>query len=65
MPSNATLIDVDEDGDNGVVAWLNTNDNTKMYVSTQKNGIKVEGNQNSSDMFNDYTNGHHQREEKG
>ena len=52
MPSNATLIDVDEDGDGGVVAWLDTSDNTKMYVSTQKSGIKVEGNQNSLGMFN-------------
>lgn len=39
MPSNATLIDVDEDGDGGVVAWLDTSDNTKMYVSTQTSGI--------------------------
>ena len=51
MPSNATLIDVDEDGDGGVVAWLDTSDNTKMYVSTQYAGIKVEGNSNSKSMF--------------
>ena len=50
MPSNATLIDVDEDGDGGVLAWLDTSDNTKMYVSTQYAGIKVEGNTNSSKL---------------
>ena len=48
MPSSATLIDVDEDGDGGVVAWM---DGTTMYVSTQKNGIKVEANKNSYSMF--------------
>ena len=44
MPSSATLIDtdVDEDGDGGVVAWLDTNDNTKMYISTQYKGVKVQ-----------------------
>ena len=51
MPSEATVINVDDDGDGGVVAWLDTNDNTKMYVSTQKEGIKVLGNENSSKMF--------------
>lgn len=51
MPSNATLIDVDEDGDGGVVAWVDTNDNTKMYVSTQHNGVKVEGNSKSDVAF--------------
>lgn len=56
MPSNATLIDVDEDGDDGVVAWLDTSDNTKMYVSTQTSGIKVEGNENSYGMFNNNSN---------
>lgn len=56
MPSNATLIDVDEDGDGGVVAWVDTSDNTKMYVSTQTSGIKVEGNENSYGMFNNNSN---------
>ena len=51
MPSNATLIDADDDGDGGVVAWLDTNDNTKMYVSTQKEGQKVIGNSDSKMMF--------------
>ena len=48
---DATLIDVDDDGDGGVVAWVDTSDNTKMYVSTQYAGIKVEGNTNSSKLF--------------
>ena len=51
MPSDATLIDVDEDGDGGVVAWLDTSDNTKMYVSTQYKGVKVESNTNSDSVF--------------
>lgn len=44
MPSNATSIDtdVDEDGDGGVVAWLDASDNTKMYISTQYKGVKVQ-----------------------
>ena len=56
MPSDATIIDVDEDGDGGVVAWLDTNDNTKMYASTQYKGVKVEANQDSRKMFNNCTN---------
>ena len=51
MPDDATLIDVDDDGDGGVVAWLDTTDNTKMYISTQKEGVKVEGNSNIQKMF--------------
>ncbi len=38
MPSSATLIDVDEDGDGGVVAWM---DGTTMKVSTQTPGKKI------------------------
>ena len=53
MPSSATLIDVDEDGDGGVVAWM---DGTTMYVSTQKSGTKVEANKNSSEMFSNKSN---------
>lgn len=52
MPSNATLIDVDEDGDGGVVAWLDTSDSTKMYVSTQTSGIKVGANFKWADTLN-------------
>ena len=47
-PSDAEIIDVDDDGDNGVIAWQ---DGTKMYVSTQKVGQKVIGNWDSSYMF--------------
>lgn len=38
MPIYATLIDVDEDGDGGVVAWM---EGTVMKVSTQISGQKV------------------------
>lgn len=38
MPISATLIDVDEDGDRGVVAWM---DGTTMKLSTQIPGQKV------------------------
>ena len=50
MPSSATLIDVDADGDGGVVAWTEDN-NTVMKVSTQIKGIKVQAAKNSEDMF--------------
>ena len=51
MPSNATLIDADDDGDGGVVAWVDSSDNKKMYVSTQYKGVKVEGNSSNGNMF--------------
>lgn len=51
MPSNATLIDADDDGDGGVVAWVDPSDNTKMYVSTQNNGIKIEAHESSTRIF--------------
>ena len=38
MPASATLIDVDADGDGGVVAWM---EGTVMKVSTQISGQKV------------------------
>lgn len=47
-PANATLIDVDADGDKGVVGWL---DGTTFKVSTQKPGQKVIANADSSNMF--------------
>ena len=50
MPSDATLIDVDADGDSGVVAWLDTSYNI-LYVSTQKEGVKVQCAPNSTQMF--------------
>ena len=48
MPASATLIDVDEDGDSGVVAWM---DETTMKVSTQVKGLKVQANPNSRCIF--------------
>lgn len=50
MPSSATLIDVDADGDSGVVGWLDT-DGTTFKVSTQKPGQKIIANEDSSYMF--------------
>lgn len=46
MPSSATLINVNED--DGIITWL---DGTTMYVSTEKNGVKVKANRNSNNMF--------------
>jgi surface protein len=48
IPSDATVIDVDEDGDGGVVGWL---DGTVFKVSTQKSGQKVVANTDASKMF--------------
>ena len=48
MPTDATLIDVDEDGDGGVVGWL---DGTVFYVSSQTPGQKVVANKDCSYMF--------------
>ena len=42
------MIDVDEDGDGGVVGWL---DGTVFKVSTQKSGQKVVANTDASNMF--------------
>ena len=53
MPSDATVIDVDEDGDGGVVGWL---DGTVFKVSTQKSGQKVMANANASAMFSECSN---------
>ena len=51
-PTAAEVIDVDADGDGGVVAWTE-NDGTVMKVSTQIKGIKVQAAVNSHDMFYD------------
>ena len=48
MPANATLIDVDADGDGGVVAWL---DGTTFKISTQIQGKKIIFNEDCSYMF--------------
>ena len=48
MPENATSIEVDDDGDGGVVAWVEDN---HMYISTQIEGIEIKFNSNSSSMF--------------
>ena len=50
MPAGATLIDVDADGDGGVVAWTEEN-GTAMKVSTQIKGVKVQAAKNSRRMF--------------
>ena len=49
-PAAAEVIDVDADGDGGVVAWTENN-GTIMKVSTQIKGIKVQAAVNSSSMF--------------
>ena len=45
-------IDVDADGDGGVVAWLDDDAGTVMKVSTQIPGVKVQATGNSENMFN-------------
>ena len=49
MPDNATAIDVDDDGDCGVTAWM---DGSVMKISTQINDVKAIANVNSRNMFN-------------
>lgn len=49
MPETASLIDVDNDGDCGVVAWM---DGTVMKVSSQISDVSVIANQNCKNMFN-------------
>ena len=48
MPAPATLIDVDADGDGGVVAWMN---DTTMKVSTQISGQRIIAPSNCATMF--------------
>ena len=50
IPADAALIDVDTDGDGGVVAWMEGN-GTVMKVSTQIAGVKVQAAKNSARMF--------------
>ena len=47
-PADAELVDVDADGDGGVVGWL---DGTAFYVSSQTPGQKVLANKDCSYMF--------------
>ena len=49
-PVNASAIDVDADGDGGVVAWTE-NGGTVMKISTQINGIKVQSAKKCAYMF--------------
>ena len=50
MPAGAISIDVDADGDSGVVAWTEENE-TIMKVSSQIKGVKVQAAKDSSRMF--------------
>ena len=50
MPAGAASIDVDADGDGGVVAWTEKN-GTVMKVSTQIAGVKVQAANDSGQMF--------------
>ena len=52
-PKTKEAIDVDADGDGGVVAWLDDDTGTVMKVSTQIPGVKVQAAENSSWMFCD------------
>ena len=50
-PDSADTINVDADGDGGVVSWTE-NDGTVMKVSTQIKGVKVQASKDSENMFN-------------
>ena len=50
-PKDKEIIDVDADGDGGVVAWLDDDAGTVMKVSTQIPGVKVQAAKNSRYMF--------------
>ena len=53
-PENASIIDIDADGDGGVVAWTE-NGGTVMRVSTQIKGMKVQAAKDSVCMFSGRT----------
>ena len=55
MPADVALIDVDADGDGGVVAWTENNE-TVMKISTQIKGIKVQSVPYQDQMFNNKKN---------
>ncbi len=48
-PQGATLTDVSEAKDGGIMAWM---DGTTMYVSTQRSGFPAYANPDSQSMFN-------------
>ena len=50
-PKAKEAIDVDADGDGGVVAWLDDDAGTVMKVSTQFPGVKVQAAKDSENMF--------------
>ena len=50
-PKGKDVIDVDADGDGGVVAWLDDDEGTVMKVSTQIPGVKVQAAKYSANMF--------------
>ena len=52
-PKTKETIDVDADGDDGVVAWLDDNAGTVMKVSTQIPGVKVQAAKDSGCMLDD------------
>ena len=55
-PKTKEVIDVDADGDSGVVAWLDDDAGTVMKVSTQIPGVKVQAAINSGYMFSSRNN---------
>ena len=52
-PKDKATIDVDADGDGGVVAWLDDDARTVMKVSTQIPGVKVQAAKDSGCMLDD------------
>ena len=50
-PKGKEIIDVDADGDVGVIAWMDDDEGTVMKVSTQIPGVKVQANEYSGNMF--------------
>ena len=50
-PKTKKVIDVDADGDDGVVAWLDDDAGAVIKVSTQIPGVKVQANEYSGNMF--------------
>ena len=55
-PKAKEAIDVDADGDGGVVAWLDDDAGTVMKVSTQFPGVKVQAAKDSENMFSNRSN---------